>query len=200
MVQAAVTKTLNQKNDQQSQDKPKVSLKSTLKHAKNNGSRRLHPMISTLNTTEEGGCKSKLDKIKNNKIYSTIMEGTEVIQDVNESSRTELHSHANMPVIAINAYILSKIGETVDVAPFTPDYKPISVELVDVALKYECPYCGEIKILIIRRGLYVSSMIHNLLPPFMLREAGITINKFPKIHATSPTEEHHAIRFQETNF
>ena len=38
MAQVAVTKTLNQKNDQQSQDKPKVSLKSILKHAKNNGS------------------------------------------------------------------------------------------------------------------------------------------------------------------
>ena len=37
MVQAGVTKTLNQKSDQQSQDKPKVSLKSILKHAKNNG-------------------------------------------------------------------------------------------------------------------------------------------------------------------
>ena len=38
MVQAAVTKTLNQNNDQQSKDKPQVSLKSILKHAKNNGS------------------------------------------------------------------------------------------------------------------------------------------------------------------
>ena len=38
MVQAAVTKTLNQKSGQQSQEKPKVSLKSILKHAKNNGS------------------------------------------------------------------------------------------------------------------------------------------------------------------
>ena len=37
MVQAAV-KTLNQKSYQQSQDKPKVSLKSILKQAKNNGS------------------------------------------------------------------------------------------------------------------------------------------------------------------
>ena len=62
------------------------------------------------------------------------------MEDVNESSRTELDSHANMPVIGRNAYILSKIGETVDVAPLTPDYKPISVELVDAALKYECPY------------------------------------------------------------
>ena len=38
MVQAAVTKTLNQKNDQQSQANLKVSLKSILKHAKNNRS------------------------------------------------------------------------------------------------------------------------------------------------------------------
>ena len=38
MVQAAVTKTLNQKSDQQSQDKPKVSLRSILKQVKNNGS------------------------------------------------------------------------------------------------------------------------------------------------------------------
>ena len=87
-----------------------------------------------------------------------------------------------------------------DVAPFRPDYKHISVELVDAALKYECPYSGEVKILIIRRGLYVPSMTHNLLPPFMLREAGIHINEVPKIHVTSPTEEHHAIIFQETNF
>ena len=62
------------------------------------------------------------------------------MEDVSESSRTELDSNANMPVIGRNAYILSKMGETVDVAPFTPDYKPISVELVDAALKNECPY------------------------------------------------------------
>ena len=108
-------------------------------------------MISTLTTSEEGGCKSKLDKINNNKKYSTILKASEIIQDANKLSRTELDSHANMPVIGKNAYILSKIGETVDVAPYTPDYKPISVELVDAALKYECPYSGEVKILIIRR-------------------------------------------------
>ena len=122
------------------------------------------------------------------------------MEDANELSRTELDSHANMPVIGRNAYILSKIGKTVDVAPFTPDYKPISVELVDAALKYECPYSGNIKILIIRMGLYIPSMTHNLLPPFMLRESGIHINEVPKIHLTSPTEEHHAITFQGTNF
>ena len=37
IVQAAVTKTLNQKNVLQSQDNPKVSLKSILKLTRNNG-------------------------------------------------------------------------------------------------------------------------------------------------------------------
>ena len=119
--------------------------------------------------------------LQSNKIYSSIMEDTGAMEDVNESSRTEVDSHVNMPVIGMNAYILSTIGETVDVAPFTPDDKPIRVELVDAALKYECPYSGEIKILIIRRGFHVPSMTNNLLPPFMLREAGITINEVPKL-------------------
>ena len=153
MVQAAFTKTLNQKSDQQSQDKSKVSLKSIIKQVKNNGSSSLHPVILTLTTSKEGSCKSKLDKIKNNLVYSTILEGSETTQDVNKLSRPELDSHADMPVIGKNAYILSKFGETVDVAPFTPDNKPISEELVDAALKYKCPYSGEVTIMIIKRGL-----------------------------------------------
>ena len=78
---------------------------------------------------------------------------------MDESSRTELDSHANMPVTGKNASILSIIGETVDVAPYTPDYKPIMVELVDAALKYECFYSGETRILIIRRRLHQQKYI-----------------------------------------
>ena len=87
-------------------------------------------MISTLTTNEERDCKSELDEnkvwkpreatlLQSIEIYSSIMGKT--MEDMDESSTTELDSHANMPVIGKNAYILSKIGETVDVAPFTPD-------------------------------------------------------------------------------
>ena len=72
--------------------------------------------------------------LQSNKIYSSIMG--EIMEDMDESSRTKLDSHANIPVIRKNAYILSKIGETVDVAPFTPDYNPIRVELVDTDMIY----------------------------------------------------------------
>ena len=61
------------------------------------------------------------------------------MEDMNESSRTEFDSQSKMLVIGMNSYIQSTIGETADVASFTPDYKPISVELVDAALKYVCP-------------------------------------------------------------
>ena len=38
-------------------------------------------------------------------------------------SRTELDSHANMPVVRKHAYIIAETGKKVDVSPFTPDSK-----------------------------------------------------------------------------
>eukprot|EP00957_Ditylum_brightwellii_P086219 6560929-Ditylum_brightwellii.AAC.1 len=38
-------------------------------------------------------------------------------------------------------------------------------------------------------------MDHNLIPPFMLREAGIMVNKIPEIHKENPSVDDHAITF-----
>jgi hypothetical protein len=43
-------------------------------------------------------------------------------------------------------------------------------------------------------------MKYNLVPPFMMREAGILVRDTPKIHMEDPTEEDHAITFPETGF
>jgi hypothetical protein len=43
-------------------------------------------------------------------------------------------------------------------------------------------------------------MEHNLIPPFVMREAGIVINDTPKIHVKDPTIEDHSLYFEETNF
>ena len=59
-------------------------------------------------------------------------------------SRTELVSHANMPVVGKHAYILAELGKTVEVNPYTPDYKSMSVPLVDAAVQYDCPYDGSL--------------------------------------------------------
>ena len=101
-------------------------------------------------------------------------------------SRTELDSHANMPVVGKHAYIIAETGKKVDVPPFTPDYKPLTIPLVDAMVKYDNPYNGKSYILVLHNALYVPSMDNNLIPPFMLREMGVTVNDIPKIHKEDP--------------
>ena len=54
--------------------------------------------------------------------------------EMKEESRTELDSHANMPVVGKHAYIIAKTGKKVDVSPFTPDCKLLTVPLVDAMI------------------------------------------------------------------
>jgi hypothetical protein len=53
---------------------------------------------------------------------------------------------------------------------------------------------------LIRNSLYVPSLDYNLLPPFMVREAGVIVKDTPKIQLNDPSEEDHAITFPETGF
>ena len=87
-------------------------------------------------------------------------------------TRTELDSHANMLVVGRHSYIISYSGQKVDVRPFTPQYRSMEAELVNAALLYECPYEGKLHILLIRNAINVDSMEKNLIPPFILWEAG----------------------------
>ena len=90
-----------------------------------------------------------------------------------ELPRTELDSHANMPVVGRHAYIISDTGRIADVNAFAPAYDYMQVPIMDAAVQYDCPYDGISYILMIRNALHVLSMMkNNLLPPFVLREAG----------------------------
>ena len=47
-------------------------------------------------------------------------------------------------------------------------------------------------------ALYVPSLSHNLIAPFIIREAGITLNTTPKIQCEDPDETQHALTFDDT--
>ena len=100
----------------------------------------------------------------------------------------------------MHSTIISDTGRIADVSPYTPDCKSMQVKIVDAAVKYECPYTGEEYVLIIWNALHVPSMANNLIPPFMLREAGIKVKDTPNIHCDDPTVKDHAIEFCETGF
>ena len=116
--------------------------------------------------------------------------------EVGTHSRTELDSHANMAVVGRYCCILEDTGQKADVNPFTPDYNALEkVPIVHAAVMYECPYSGKEHLLVLRDALYVKSMSNNLIPPFLLREAGVVVNDVPKIHVQDPTDKDHALYF-----
>jgi hypothetical protein len=87
-----------------------------------------------------------------------------------EPSRTELDSHANMPVVGRNACIMSDMGRLLaaKVNPFTPDYDLMLMSIVDAAVRHDCPYNGQSHMLVVRNALLVPSMRNNLMPPFIM--------------------------------
>ena len=87
-----------------------------------------------------------------------------------------------------------------EVNPFTPQYKAMTAKLVDGALMYDCPYSGKSYILVAQNAIHVPSMENNLIPPFMMREAGIMVNEKAKIHTDDPKDLDHSITFNSTGF
>ena len=116
--------------------------------------------------------------------------------------RTKLDSHANMPMLGRHSFILNDTGQTVEVNPFTPQYKAMTAKLVDGALLYDCPYSysGKSYVLVVQNAIHVPSMDNNLIPLFMMREAWIMVNEKARIHMDNPKDLDHSIMFNSTGF
>jgi hypothetical protein len=114
-------------------------------------------------------------------------------------STTELDSHANMIVAGRQAFVFNYTGEYADVNAFSEEAGGMSqVPIVDAVVAYDCPYTGETYLLVVRNALHVPAMHHNLIPPFIMREAGLVVNDVPKIHVDEPSVEDHSIFDQES--
>ncbi len=134
-------------------------------------------------------------------LYSMIVStsnGTFEESTESTDSRTDLDSHANMPVVGKNAYIFRRTGKTAPVSAFSPDYEPLKTNIVDAAIIYQCPYTGILHLLIIMNALHVPSMTNNLIAPFIMRQAGIEARDTPKIQLPDPGEGDHALTIDKT--
>ena len=88
-------------------------------------------------------------EMRSTHLYHKIVASMEVDVEMDGESRTELDSHANMPVGGKEALIVEQSGKTVEVSPFTPDYKPIKVEVVNAVVQYDSPLDGKEYMLVI---------------------------------------------------
>ena len=115
----------------------------------------------------------------------------------NYFSRLELDTHANMPVVGRDSYVLSQTGKFAEVNAYDPQQGTRSIPIVDAALQYDCPYSGKSYILVLHNALHVATMPHHLIPPFIMREAGIIVNDIPKIQVNDPDVMDHSIFLKE---
>src|SRR5688500_17325408 len=99
-----------------------------------------------------------------------------------------------MVVLGCNVLILNTTLRTAWVKPFSPEYEALlDVPIVDAALLYKCQYTGDQYILICMNALSVPTMSNNLIPPFIMQEAGLIVNNIPKIQVDNPDETDHSI-------
>ena len=110
------------------------------------------------------------------------------------SSRTELDSHADSPVVGKHAYILYHTGRTVGVSGFSDKLGSVqSVPVVHAAIVYDCPTSGESYVLFVNNALHFRDLPVNLIHPFIMRMAGLVVDECPKYMPSAPTVANHSI-------
>ena len=76
---------------------------------------------------------------------------------------------------------------TFDVELFDPSIRTAKkVPIVDDAVAYTCAYTHETYVQISRNVLYVLSTDNNLIPFFILWQAGVNVSDTPKIYLPDP--------------
>ena len=125
------------------------------------------------------------------------------LKTVNNEYRSELDSHANMVVLGRNcrlevphapaSYPGAPGSRFATVSSFSPEHEPLDIQVVDASVAFRCPRDETIHILHFEDALYLPTMKHNLIPPFLLREAGFTVNDVPRIHCRPLTRDSHCI-------
>ena len=83
-------------------------------------------------------------------------------ETLDNDSRTELDSHANMVVVGRNSVILNDTGRTASVNPFTLVYEALNIKIVDAAVTYTCPYVNKTYLLVIKNVLYVPFLYNSV--------------------------------------
>ena len=72
------------------------------------------------------------------------------------------------------------------------------VSVVDVVIAYDCTYSGGIYLLVVINALCVPTIDINLIPPFVLIEAGLILSYRPRIHCKDLSVEYHSVFDEET--
>ena len=95
------------------------------------------------------------------------------------------------------AVILNHSGQHAEVSAFSPNIESLhKVPIVDAAIAYDFPYTCKCYILVVWNALHDGLMDNNLIPQFIMREAGIEVSEIAKIHVSDPSTSDNSIYFK----
>lgn len=107
-----------------------------------------------------------------------------------------MDSHAGSQVVGKYTAILEISNKTALVLGLSTELGDlIRVPLETTARIYDCEYTGESHIMVIHNALHFKNMEINLVPPIMMRIAGLEVDVYPKFLAKAPSESNHSIYF-----
>jgi hypothetical protein len=99
-----------------------------------------------------------------------------------------------MSVAGSGSTIIARSEHFATVIPFPPDLPVLEkVDIGDAAMCYDDPLGLWTYTLVLRNALLILTMSHNLLPPFLVCEAGLFLDEIPKHQAMLPTIDNHLI-------
>jgi hypothetical protein len=99
-----------------------------------------------------------------------------------------------MAVAGIGTTLIARTGQHATVTPFSKSLPVMNkVEIVDVAMAYDGPFTLKTYLFVMRNAVYIPTMGHNLMPPIILRKAGLHVDKTPKTQAVNPAITNHSI-------
>ena len=74
------------------------------------------------------------------------------------------------------------------------------MSIIDAALFYDCPKTLKTYLIIVKNALHIPSMHHNLVPLFIMREAGLEVNDVPRMYIQDEvTRESHSIMLPQVD-
>ena len=119
-----------------------------------------------------------------NKHAQTIiskLNSNDFCTDTSDPGETHLDSHANMVVLGKECYQISDVEKYAEVLGWSPLCGVVDeVPIIDAIVSYIVPNSNKFYLLLICNALYVPDMEHNLIPPQIMRKAGLEVNELQK--------------------
>ncbi len=112
----------------------------------------------------------------------------------------ELDSHADTCVLGCDALILLNYNRPVIVKGYDPSLDIKTYATVSGVLAYDDPVTGEVYHLVINQAIHIPHLNHHLLCPMQCRVSDVVVDNTPKILASDPTDNMHALTIRDPDW